>query len=159
MATISANLARPRIVGRSSRVRVLAGVGLAATVLGASIAMSNAVTGATVSGTTTVTASANDNVGVAGVTFYLDGHALGSEYTAAPYSASWNTTTSANGAHTLSAVARDVLGQRSAPGAYRRETAFLREQAAHRCVARSPCRSAHLFFSDGLNQAGGLRLA
>src|SRR5207302_6216721 len=45
--------------------------------------------GATVSGTTTVTANASDNGGVVGVQFYVDGNALGAEDTAAPYSASW----------------------------------------------------------------------
>src|SRR5206468_7294698 len=65
-------------------------------------------TGATVSGTVTLTASASDNVGVAGVQFRLDGAPLGAEDTAAPYSASWDTTTAANGNHTLTAVARDT---------------------------------------------------
>src|SRR6267154_6341248 len=48
--------------------------------------------GATVSGTTSVTASASDNVGVVGVQFKLDGSNLGAEDTTAPYSVSWNTT-------------------------------------------------------------------
>jgi len=64
--------------------------------------------GATVSGTVTVTASASDNVGVAGVRFQLDGAPLGAEVTTAPYSVSWNTTTAAAGAHTLTAIARDA---------------------------------------------------
>ena len=63
--------------------------------------------GATVSGSVTVTASAADNVGVTGVQFRLDGASLGAEDTTAPYSFSWNTTSIANGAHTLTAVARD----------------------------------------------------
>lgn len=66
--------------------------------------------GATVGGTITVTANASDNVGVAGVQFKLDGVNLGSEDTSAPYSTSWNTTTSTNAAHTLTAVARDSAG-------------------------------------------------
>jgi Big-like domain-containing protein len=66
--------------------------------------------GATVSGTTTVSASASDNVAVVGVQFRLDGAALGSEDTAAPYSASWNTVGATEGSHTLSAVARDAAG-------------------------------------------------
>src|SRR3989441_163469 len=65
------------------------------------------VSGATVGGTITVTADASDNVAVAGVQFKLDGVNLGAEVTAAPYSASWNTTATSNGAHTLTAVARD----------------------------------------------------
>jgi hypothetical protein len=65
---------------------------------------------ATVSGTVSVTASASDNVGVAGVQFKLDGANLGAEVTTAPYAVSWNTTSAANGSHTLTAVARDAAG-------------------------------------------------
>ena len=66
--------------------------------------------GATVSGTTSVTATASDNVGVAGVQFKLDGVNLGTEDTTSPYSSSWDTTTATNGSHTLTAVARDAAG-------------------------------------------------
>src|SRR5206468_2249865 len=66
--------------------------------------------GPTVASTTTVSASASDNVSVIGVQFRLDGAALGSEDTAAPYAVSWNTTGAANGPHTLTAVARDAAG-------------------------------------------------
>jgi large repetitive protein len=66
--------------------------------------------GATVAGTTSVTANASDNVGVAGVQFFVDGSALGAEDTAAPYSVSWSTTQVANGAHALTARARDAAG-------------------------------------------------
>src|SRR5439155_25585928 len=65
---------------------------------------------ATVSGTITVSATAADNVGVAGVQFLLDNVAVGAEDTAAPYSVAWNTTTAANGTHTLAARARDASG-------------------------------------------------
>ena len=64
----------------------------------------------TVSGTVTVSASAADNAGVAGVQFKLDGVNLGAEDTASPYSISWNSTTATNGTHTLTAVARDAAG-------------------------------------------------
>jgi beta-lactamase superfamily II metal-dependent hydrolase len=63
--------------------------------------------GATVSGTTTVTASASDNVGVTKVEFYLDG-ALKSTDTTSPYSWSWDTTTATNGAHSLTSKAYDA---------------------------------------------------
>ena len=63
--------------------------------------------GATVSGSTAVSANAGDDVSVAGVQFRLDGMNLGAEDTTSPYSVSWNTTTVANGSHTLTAVARD----------------------------------------------------
>jgi YVTN family beta-propeller protein len=68
---------------------------------------------ATVSGTVTLSATATDNAGgsgVAGVQFKLDGANLGTEDTSSPYSMAWNTTTVANGTHTLTAVARDAAG-------------------------------------------------
>ena len=66
---------------------------------------------ATVSGTNvTVSATASDAAGIAGVQFRLDGAAIGAEDTTAPYSVVWNTTTTANGAHQLTAVARDGSG-------------------------------------------------
>ena len=66
--------------------------------------------GASVSATVAVTASASDNVGVAGVQFRVDGVNLGGEITAAPYTTSWSTITAANGTHTLTAIARDAAG-------------------------------------------------
>ncbi len=66
--------------------------------------------GATVSGTVSVTATAADNVAVAGVQFRLDGANLGAEDTSSPYSVNWDTTTATNAQHTLTAVARDAAG-------------------------------------------------
>jgi len=66
--------------------------------------------GATVSGAVTVSATASDNVGVAGVQFKLDGANLGTEDTTSPYSITWSTTSTTNGTHTLSASARDAAG-------------------------------------------------
>jgi hypothetical protein len=63
-----------------------------------------------VSATITVSATASDNVGVAGVQFLLDGNALGAEDTSSPYSISWDTRTASNGTHALSARARDLAG-------------------------------------------------
>ncbi|MDA8108931.1 MAG: Ig-like domain-containing protein, partial [Betaproteobacteria bacterium] len=63
--------------------------------------------------TVSVTASASDNVGVAGVQFRLDGANLGAEDTTAPYSVSWDTTSATNGSHTLTAIARDAAGNKS----------------------------------------------
>ena len=65
---------------------------------------------ATVSGTATVSANANDDTGVAGVQFRLDGTNLGVEDTSAPFTLQWDTTSVANGSHTLTAVARDGPG-------------------------------------------------
>src|SRR5207253_878754 len=78
-----------------------------------SVSITSPAAGATVSGTVPVTASASDNVGVAGVQFKLDGANLGAEVTAAPYSVSWNTTSASAGNHTLSAVAGDAAGNQT----------------------------------------------
>jgi hypothetical protein len=65
--------------------------------------------GATVSGTTTISATASDNVGVASVAFYVDS-ALMSTDTSSPYSYSWATTSYSNGAHSIYAIAKDAAG-------------------------------------------------
>lgn len=57
---------------------------------------------------TTLAANAGDSVGVAGVQFMIDGVNLGSELTSAPYYLTWDSTTVSNGAHTLSARARNT---------------------------------------------------
>jgi hypothetical protein len=80
------------------------------------VAITSPSNGALVSGTITVTANASDNVGVTGVQFKLDGANLGVEDTATPYAVSWNTSSSANGSHTLTAVARDAAGNKSVSG-------------------------------------------
>lgn len=78
------------------------------------ISLSSPASGASVSGSSvSVSANASDNVDVTGVQFKLDGANLGVEDTSAPYSVTWNTTTMANGSHTLSAVARDAAGNQA----------------------------------------------
>jgi chitodextrinase len=77
------------------------------------VSITSPANGATVSGTINVSASASDNVGVVGVQFLRDGANLGAEDTVAPYSISWDTTTVANGSHTLSARATDAAGNQS----------------------------------------------
>jgi len=73
--------------------------------------------GATVSGTAvTVAATASDNVGVAGVQFKVDGANLGAEDTTSPYSVAWNSTSTTNGPHTLTAVARDAANTTTSAG-------------------------------------------
>ncbi len=71
-----------------------------------------APTAGTVSGVVTVTANATAVAGLASVQFQLDGASLGAPVTGAgpTYSYQWNTAT-VTGAHTLTAVATDVLGQ------------------------------------------------
>lgn len=66
--------------------------------------------GATVSRTITITATANDNVGVAGVQIKQNSVNIGGEDASLPYSVSLDTTSLGNGVHSLTAVARDTAG-------------------------------------------------
>jgi hypothetical protein len=65
--------------------------------------------GATLTGSVTVSANAADNVGVTRVDFYAGATLLGSD-TTAPYSVTWNTTGVANGAYVLTTRAFDGSG-------------------------------------------------
>ena len=67
----------------------------------------------TATGTIALSATANDDVGVAGVRFTVDGTATGVERTAPPYTINWNSTLVSNGAHTIGAVARDAAGNQA----------------------------------------------
>jgi len=77
-----------------------------------SVSFSSPAAGANVSGTVSVQASASDNVGVSSVSVSVDGVLLGAT-NVAPYSYSWNTTLVSNGAHNLTATARDSAGNAS----------------------------------------------
>ncbi|HZV67647.1 MAG TPA: Ig-like domain-containing protein, partial [Telluria sp.] len=61
------------------------------------------------SATITLSASASDNVGVSKVEFYVDGVLKGTD-TTSPYAVTLNSTTLANGAHSLTAKAYDAAG-------------------------------------------------
>ena len=74
------------------------------------VSVTSPTSGATVSGTTTINATATDNIAVVGVQFRVDGVNLGSEDTTSPYAVSWTTTTATNGSHTVTAIARDAAG-------------------------------------------------
>jgi len=78
-----------------------------------SVAIVTPQNGATVSGVVTVSASVSSTYATKGVQFYLDGNPLGPEDTAAPYSVSWDTTSVANGAHSLTATAKDTKGSQA----------------------------------------------
>lgn len=63
--------------------------------------------GATVSGTITISATATDDTGVTQIIVRVDGAQIGS-YTTSPVSHSWDTTTVANGSHTIRVEATDA---------------------------------------------------
>jgi hypothetical protein len=74
------------------------------------VSLTSPSAGTTLSGVTTFTATASDNVGVAGVQFLLDGLPVGAEDMTAPYTLDWTSGTVPNGAHAVSARARDAAG-------------------------------------------------
>jgi len=74
------------------------------------VRITSPASGATVSGTITVAASASDNVGVVGVQFKYNGINFDTEKTTPPYSATGYTNNVPNGTYTLTAVARDAAG-------------------------------------------------
>jgi parallel beta-helix repeat protein len=65
--------------------------------------------GATVSGSVSVWASASDNVGVAKVDLLVDGSVVGTDSTY-PYAWGWSSTSVGDGGHTLQARAYDAVG-------------------------------------------------
>jgi hypothetical protein len=75
------------------------------------VSLTAPASGATVSGTTTtISASASDNVGVTSVQFLLDGNPIGLPVATAPYTVIWDTTTTTNGTHAVAARASDAAG-------------------------------------------------
>lgn len=65
--------------------------------------------GATLTGTASLAATAADDIGVASVSFRVDGNEVASD-ASSPYEASWDTTTAINGNYRISAVAIDAAG-------------------------------------------------
>ncbi|HSW79973.1 MAG TPA: Ig-like domain-containing protein [Candidatus Saccharimonadales bacterium] len=62
---------------------------------------------ATVSGNVTLSATASDASGISSVKFLVDGNAVNTD-TSSPYSFSWNSSSVANGSHTITAQATDT---------------------------------------------------
>jgi hypothetical protein len=77
-----------------------------------SVSLTSPASDSTVSGTAvSLSATASDDAGVAGVQFKLDTNTnIGSEDTSSPYATTWDSTNVADGTHTLVAVARDGAG-------------------------------------------------
>ena len=94
-------------VDASAAVSAAAGYTAPADTTAPTVAMTAPLDGAIVSDTAVVAVTADDNVGVVKVDLYVDGVYFVGD-TAAPYSFAWDTTTLANGPHTLQAVASDA---------------------------------------------------
>jgi hypothetical protein len=74
------------------------------------IAVTSPASGANVSGTVALAATASDNVAVTNVQFRVNGANVGAPDTVAPYGASWNTTGLASGSYAITAIASDAAG-------------------------------------------------
>jgi subtilisin family serine protease len=77
------------------------------------VTLTSPVDGTPLNGTVAVRATASDDHQVFGVQFAVNGQALGSEDTAEPYEAVWDTLKAVNGVHTITAIARDAAGKES----------------------------------------------
>ena len=73
------------------------------------VSLTNPSSGAAVSGTVTLAATASDNVGIDHVDFIVDGTTV-STATSSPYSVAWNSSTVADGTHSVTARAVDFAG-------------------------------------------------
>ncbi|MEO8483552.1 MAG: Ig-like domain-containing protein [Acidobacteriota bacterium] len=102
-----------------------------------SVSVSTPSAGSTVTGSSTLLATASDNVGVAGVWFTIDGASVGAEDTATPYQASWASTSVANGAHVVRAFARDAAGNTGSSAAVTVTVANTVSDTAHPTVSVS----------------------
>ena len=85
-------------------------VAVTADVTAPSVSIDAPANGAVVSTNVPLTATASDNVGVAGVTFFDGGAPIGAEVLTAPFQGTWQTGLVSDGVHTLTAIARDAAG-------------------------------------------------
>jgi hypothetical protein len=106
------------VAGRSAAVRIApeneqelqAILGVIRATAVPTVALTDPAAGSTVKDVTALTASASDDVAVTGVQFKVDDLELGTEVTSPPYTVSWDTRSGRDGTHTLTAVARDAVG-------------------------------------------------
>jgi glucose/arabinose dehydrogenase len=120
-----------------------------------------------ITGLLTFIATAADNVGVASVEFQVDGVAVGSAQTSAPYSVSVDTNAYASGQHVLRVRARDTAGNPSAwasvtvrfggvrtqPAGFTRTTNYITGLSAATAFAQAP--DGRIFVSQ---QGGAMRV-
>jgi hypothetical protein len=101
--------------GRVNAYRAVSGVGISTDTIPPTVSISNPLSSTSVQGTINIQGTATDNVGVTRIEFYVDGNLVSTAFTS-PFSFSWNTTTAANGTHTIVVKAYDAannVGQSS----------------------------------------------
>jgi hypothetical protein len=77
---------------------------------GPTVAITSPAAASTATGVIAIAANATDSSGVSQVQFKVDGANIGPADTSSPYSTQWGSINVPNGSHTLTAVARDALG-------------------------------------------------
>jgi len=75
-----------------------------------SVTLTEPVNGSTIIGTTTLSATSTDDIGVASIQFYIDSTSTGAVGATSTYSIVWDSNTVANGSYSISAVAKDAAG-------------------------------------------------
>jgi hypothetical protein len=75
-----------------------------------SVTLISPINDATLSGTTTLSATSTDDMGVASIKFLIDGIQTGTTSTTSPYSIVWDSSSVENGTHTVEVVAIDTSG-------------------------------------------------
>ena len=78
-----------------------------------SVTLTAPLAGATIVGTTTLSATSSDNVGIASVQFYVDGTSTGAVGATSTYSIPWDSTSVSDGSHTITVVAIDNSSNRA----------------------------------------------
>lgn len=86
-------------------------IGITIDQLNPTVTITSPAEGDILSGIQPILATASDDTGVTGVTFYHGSTQIGSEDVTAPYSVDWNTTSVVDGEYELTAVARDNAGR------------------------------------------------
>jgi hypothetical protein len=80
------------------------------------VSLSAPKTGATLTWTVTLSATASDNIGIKQVDFLVDGN-LAKSATGSPYTVSWDSTSVGNGTHSVAARAIDLAGNQTTSAA------------------------------------------
>jgi subtilisin family serine protease len=114
------------------------------------VSLTAPASGATVSGTVTVSATAADNTSVARVEFYRDGSTLLAIDTTSPYSISWDTTTLAAGSHALTAKAYDAAGNVTTSAS---RSVTVKDITAPTVTFTSPANGAHVTVGSTITMA------
>ncbi len=108
-ALSSTHVLTAKAVDASGNARTSSAVSVVVDNVAPTVALTAPAPGAVLAGVTTLSATASDDVAVARVDFYVGGTLIGSA-TAAPFTATWDTTTGPNVSYSVQARAIDAAG-------------------------------------------------